>query len=358
MPDKKNKNTSPLPGLDVNQIADDAIEHVKKQEGYAFDAVKYGDDYATQRETIDNVFDASIDPLSQQITNWEDARKKAYQQDETAQKWERGMKNIAGLSDGLSALANLIGVARTNGAPASHQQLQGASPALTERFEKARLERQADIKSIDDRLDLMRRQQDALRLQKGQALADLDARAIAQKAKEKEMADEKQWRQDEALKERVWRTNERMQTQAYDTARQEDLQAHQKALNDADNASMERRYKAQADGTFKGEEFNLGGGEFVRVPKERMTEYNITELYDMVPDSIKQSAGRPKMDAYGTIVGYYPPTQKEMLQAINRAAQNDENIKQAIRNLGASNPTTPSSGKSGRDWSNRRDANA
>ena len=118
--------------------------------------------------------------------------------------------------------------------------------------------------------------------------------------------------------------------------------ANQKAMNDADNASMERRYGVSgSSSSSKEEEFYLGNGEFVSIPKDRMNDFNITGLYDMVPDDIKETAGKPKMDAYGNIVGYYPPTtQKEKLQAINRAAQSDPAIKDAIRAL-AGQPAAP-----------------
>lgn len=132
---------------------------------------------------IEETYDPVIKDFGQQIKDWEEERKRLKEQDETAQRRSRSMKMIAGISDGLTALSNLIGVAGVKGAHASNQQLTGALPALSERFERARLERKADIKTIGDRVEQAQRQFDALRLQKGQSLAELDAQERIAEAK-------------------------------------------------------------------------------------------------------------------------------------------------------------------------------
>lgn len=132
---------------------------------------------------IEETYDPVIKDFGQQIKDWEDERKRLKEQDETAQRRSRSMKMIAGISDGLTALSNLIGVAGIKGAHASNQQLTGALPALSDRFERARLERKADIKTIGDRVEQAKRQFDALRLQKGQSLAELDAQERIAEAK-------------------------------------------------------------------------------------------------------------------------------------------------------------------------------
>jgi hypothetical protein len=101
--------------------------------------------------------------LSDKIKSWEDARRVAKEQDAVAQKASRSMKMISGISDGLTALVNLMGTAKGG----SNIDLgTGSLTPLAKRLEEARKERKADIKSIDDKLDTYAKQFDALRLAK------------------------------------------------------------------------------------------------------------------------------------------------------------------------------------------------
>lgn len=135
---------------------------------------------SASEQAITKAYDDAIGQTSLLIKGLEGRRANAQQQDETAQRKSRNMQMIAGISDGLASLANLIGV----GDRGTHIDMgPGALTPLQQKFENARLERKADIKSIDDRLDQYRRQLDQMRMQKGLAVAQ---------QKERERADAKE----------------------------------------------------------------------------------------------------------------------------------------------------------------------
>ena len=118
--------------------------------------------------TIKDTYNTQLQSLGANISELEEAKKKAQASDETAQRRSRSMQMVAGISDGLASLANLIGV----GQGGSNIDLgTGALTPLQQKIEAARLERKADIKTIDDRLEQYRRQFDQMRMQKGSALA-------------------------------------------------------------------------------------------------------------------------------------------------------------------------------------------
>lgn len=123
---------------------------------------------SASEQAITNAYDDAIGQTSLLIKGLEGRRANALQQDETAQRKSRNMQMIAGISDGLASLANLIGVGDRG---TNIDMGTGALTPLQQKFENARLERKADIKSIDDRLDQYRRQLDQMRMQKGLAVA-------------------------------------------------------------------------------------------------------------------------------------------------------------------------------------------
>lgn len=119
-------------------------------------------------QTIEKVYESPINQLGLTIKGLEGRRNYIQQQDETAQRRSRNMQMIAGLSDGLASLANLIGVADRG----SNINLgQGALTPLGQKVEQARLERKADIKSIDDRLEQANNQLMQMKLARGNAVA-------------------------------------------------------------------------------------------------------------------------------------------------------------------------------------------
>ena len=90
-----------------------------------------------------------ISSLDDMIKELEEERKRAKEEDEVAARRSRNMQLVSGISDALSALANLIGVSKG----ASHIELKGTTGPLAERFDALRKERKADIKDINKRLE-------------------------------------------------------------------------------------------------------------------------------------------------------------------------------------------------------------
>lgn len=128
-------------------------------------------------QAITKAYDNNIKNTELLIKGWEGKRANAVQQDEVTQRKSRNMQMIAGLSDGLASLANLIGVADRG---TNIDMGTGALTPLQQKMEAARLERKADIKSIDDRLEQYKNQLLQMKMQKGAALA-----GYAQKKEEK-----------------------------------------------------------------------------------------------------------------------------------------------------------------------------
>lgn len=390
----KKKETKPL--LDVNV---DAIREETKREMDDINELNtLKEAQKDEASALADSNEAQYSNLGQIIGNIQSKIDAAHVEDEATKKRENAYRYITGLGDTLSSLANLVGVANK----ASNQKQTYNSHAVVQKAEEARKARKLELDDLNKQADEMqarlREMKAAGSLNEAKMSAqhrkeEMQLKALQEKERlaEKKRLDEifredKKRKEDIAIQDRRREEDKEFQKQQAEDTRKFNAsenaknRANQKAMNDADNASAERRYKTSGgSGASKGEEFNLGNGEFVSVPKDRMNEYNITELYDMVPESIKETAGRPKMDAYGEVIGYYPPTQKEMLQAINRAAQNDPKIKDAIRNLGgkpaapatsapsvapatsAAPDSTKTTGayigaKTGRDWSSKRNA--
>ena len=260
-------------------------------------------------------------------------------------------KYISGIGDALAGIANLAGTA----AGAQSQQQTYNGNMIAERAEQSRKERKLEMDKISDRLDEMRARAKDMRTAGSLAEAELKAKQAKELTSERirldAIAREDAWRQ----KQQEWKEKEAARAQEnLDRSYGEGVRQF-----NATNTRLTEQGEVKAAKGF--EEFNLGNGEFIRVPDSRMGEYNLTELFDMVPAEIKETAGRPKIDSYGEVVGYYPPTQKEMLRAINRAAQTDPAIKDAIRNLGAKVESAQASqpvvgAKTGIDWSARKDS--
>ena len=144
------------------------IEVIETPQNMVAQAVVQGPSDVEQAAT--KAYDDNIKNTELFIKGLEGRKAQAMQQDETAQRKSRNMQMIAGISDGLASLANLIGVADRG---SNINMGTGALTPLQQKFEAARLERQADIKSIDDRLEQSRRQLDQMRMHKGLAVAQV-----------------------------------------------------------------------------------------------------------------------------------------------------------------------------------------
>ena len=175
MPEKENKELNPQEIAEQRRIAQEkAVKPVADVPTTT--AVVQGPSEAEQ--AITKAYDNNIKNTELLIKGWEGKRANAVQQDEVAQRKSRNMQMIAGLSDGLASLANLIGVADRG---TNIDMGTGALTPLQQKMEAARLERKADIKSIDDRLEQYRQQLLNMQLAKGSAVA-------SQKATEAERA--------------------------------------------------------------------------------------------------------------------------------------------------------------------------
>lgn len=305
------------------------------------------------------------DNLNAIISDVENRLAAAQTKDEAAQRRENAFRYISGVGDTLAGLANLVGTAHG----AANQKQSYSSHAVVQKAEEARKARKLEMDDLNKRLDEMRMRDRELRAAGSLAEAELKARQAKERFAEQVRQEEIARKKEETEAARRFQAEEAQKTRDYQAAEAEKTRRHQASMNNADNASSERVAQARLNSTAqgKGEEFDLGDGEFVKIPESRINEYNLVEWFDMVPDDIKETAGKPKMDAYGNIVGYYPPTQREMLRAIERGARRNPAIKDVIRraaNIEQKATETPakvdtaaprqSSQNSKKDWSHRK----
>lgn len=273
---------------------------------------------------------AKYDNVGQIISDIEGKINEAKLKDADAVRRENAYRYISGIGDTISGIANLVGVAND----AAPQNQTYNSHAVVQKAEEARKARKLEMDELNKRIDEMRAHQREvstagslaeaeLRAKQSRELMQLDAQQRASAEEAKRYEDTQAYRAMRDARD-DWHQN-----RVFEQGKKEADDLKQYRSDSLDNSKNKNTDKT------KYEEFNLGGGEFVKVPQSRMNDYNIVELFDMCPPSAKNTAGKPKYDSYGNIVGYYPPTQKEMLQAINRAAQVTPSIKEAIRNLGA-----------------------
>lgn len=114
---------------------------------------------------INDIYNNQAMEFGARISEMEEAKRKAKEEDETMQRKARNMQMIAGISDGLASLANLIGVSKGG----SNITTGSALSPLEKKFEAARLERKADIKTIDERLEQYKNQMMQMQLARGNA---------------------------------------------------------------------------------------------------------------------------------------------------------------------------------------------
>lgn len=180
---------------------------------------------------VGSVYNPAINELGSNISKLEEARKTATQQDETMQRKARNMQMIAGISDGLASLANLIGVSKGG----SNITTGSALSPLEKKFEAARLERKADIKTIDERLEQYKNQLLQMQMAKNSALA-----ANAQRQEDRAFQ-ASQKAEDRAFQEKL---NNLAYTR--DLAKTANQQAFQKAMQeDAQAFSADQSQKAR-----------------------------------------------------------------------------------------------------------------
>ena len=287
MPENENKTLTPEEIKEQRQAAlDKAIEQVTLDANNAPDlttqaGIQRQNLTDEQKSTlgvqnaIHNAYSPTITNMGNTITELETARKNAKAQDETAQRRSRNMQTIAGISDSLASLANLIGVGQGG---TNIDMGTGALTPLQQKAEAARLERKADIKSIDERLEQYRRQLDQMKMQKGAALA-----AYEQKKEEK------------------------ASDRAYDAAKTRDAQAFQERIlglqqaHAASEAEKGRAHEAQQT------EKNITSRE--KIAKEE------NKSRETVADKNASAKGETKVEKYiiGDKVYTLPDTMNEAI---------------------------------------------
>lgn len=293
MPENENKTLTPEQIKEQRQAAlDKAIEQVTLDANNAPDlttqaGIQRQNLTDEQKSTlavtnaIHNAYSPTITNMGNTITELENARKNAKAQDATEQRRARNMQTIAGISDSLASLANLIGVGQGG---TNIDMGTGALTPLQQKAEAARLERKADIKSIDDRLEQYRRQLDQMKMQKGAALAAYEQRK-EEKASDRAY-DAAKTRDAQAFQEKILglqqahAASEAEKGRAHESAENALTRTHQEKMNKADNESREaiataKNVQQQTTAAAKKpkEEFNLpdgkGGEAIYSLPKER-----------------------------------------------------------------------------------------
>lgn len=260
-------------------------------------------------ELIKDAYKEPLKNLGDYINDFETKKNELKEQDEVAKRRSGSMRMIAGISDGLAALANLVGVAGVKGTHSSNQQLQGASAPLAQRLEAARLERKSDIKDISDRLDAYKAQRDALNLQKGTSLAELEIKREEQKAATDAASAKNQidW-----LKFMMGEENEnqRLVTRLAHEAQQ----GAANRANDQITATIRSQASGKEPWKFKvdGVEYDFG----------QANDTQVAEVFNLLPAAIQAQYGKWTGDQYTG--SRQNPTKEEMMIAIGMNLDNDE----------------------------------
>lgn len=276
---------------------------------------------ATPEQLIENAYKQPLKNLGDYIKDFEDRKATLKEQDEVAKRRSGSMRMIAGISDGLAALANLVGVAGVNGMHASNQTLQGASTPLEKRLEAARLERKTDIKDISDRLDAYKAQRDALNLQKGVSLAELEIkREEAQRAAEAaQLKNQFDW-----LKFMTGEQNEDNRLLARLThAAVEGDKNRQNSTNNAIIRSQGADGKTTWDIEVDGQNYSFDTNSGV----------TISEIFNLLPENVRfENKNGQKVPRYGSysdaLFGVKnDPTENQMEAAIGENINNPEFVR-------------------------------
>lgn len=303
---------------------------------------------SASEQAITNAYDDAIGQTSLLIKGLEGRRANALQQDETAQRKSRNMQMIAGISDGLASLANLIGVGDRG---TNIDMGTGALTPLQQKFENARLERKADIKSIDDRLDQYRRQLDQMRMQKGLAVAQQKERERADAKEQSRFNIEMAFRQAESKRQAKERENALAEQTRHNKA--VEGQAKVNARNDYNLRLQQINQAAQQAGLKGNFPVLIGENEMLNIPKDKINEETIGRIFTQLPQEYQDIAqGKPMYkyedDGMGGSVkvfaGYEQPTLEQKLAAIGAASRTDKTIQDELRKLaGTYNPNSQAS---------------
>lgn len=242
--------------------------------------------------------------------------------DALARKREDAYRNITGLGDTLSSLANLVGTAHG----AANQQQTYNSHAVVQKAEEARKARKIEMDDLSKRLDEMTARQKDLK-----AAGSLAEAQMAVQHKKEQMTLKNQ--QEKEAREAEYKERALMIDQMNAQANIKRAEASEtNAETKANNPTTRKPDKEHS--------FELEGGERITIPAHKWTDTAITSVYSSIPDSLRTKRQRmrkniagidePEVDASGNPV-YHTPTRQEMLNDIVNAAKTDKAVADALR---------------------------
>lgn len=242
--------------------------------------------------------------------------------DALARKREDAYRNITGLGDTLSSLANLVGTAHG----AANQQQTYNSHAVVQKAEEARKARKIEMDDLSKRLDEMTARQKDLK-----AAGSLAEAQMAVQHKKEQMTLKNQ--QEKEAREAEYKERALMIDQMNAQANIKRAEASEtNAETKANNPTTRKPDKEHS--------FELEGGERITIPAHKWTDTAITSVYSSIPDSLRTKRQRmrkniagidePEVDASGNPV-YHTPTRQEMLNDIVKAAKTDKTVADALR---------------------------
>ena len=307
-----------------------------------------------------------VDNLGNLIKEAEDEIKRSKENDEVSRKRQRNVRLIAGISDALSSLANLIGVSKG----ASNIQVASALDPLTERLDMLRKEDAAAAKDRRDRLDKLLKEEREMKLQYAR---DEESRRRWEKdfafREGKEKTDNERWQknfdaqeQERERKAGQWEKDHELRREQI--ANEADLakKRYEEAVrhNKASEAASYRSY-ALAMQKFneekRGNEYPVNiGDETLKISKYDITAGSIDPLFNALPAEYQALALSDKTEKVDPLTGEVtyskntPPSLEAKLGAIATAAQNDKALANKLRVMAGQKPKEePQTPKQGND---------
>ena len=333
MPDKDTKknqqeNTTPAPIVSTTQ----SVQPIVAPDNMVGKAQVLGP--SESEKAITKSYDDSISQLGLTIKDLEGRKAQAQQQDEVAQRRSRNMQMIAGISDGLASLANLIGVGQGG---TNINMGTGALTPLQQRVEAARLERKADIKDIDERLEQYQRQLDQMKMQKGVAISQ-------QRDKDKAFAFEQARHAEDMLMKRAALAYQKERDKVEDAYKDKSLALQKQNMQNDYNLGLKRLNQAAEQAGIKGSfPILIGENEMIDIPKNEINNATIGRIFEQLPKEFKDLAqGKPLyryepdesgMTTIKVFDGYEQPTLDQKLAAIGAASRTDKAIQDELRKL-------------------------
>lgn len=281
-------------------------------------------------ELLDDTYGGTLKEYGEVIKKLEEERKTAQKEDEVRSRRESNMQMISSLVDGMSGLANLIGV--SNGA--SHIALPSSTALLDPKFEAARKQRKADIKDINTRLDQKLKELTAVKEKYGATKANLQ-RSIDAEKKEYDYKDKNlalQW-------EELRKSDEFKHLSLGETIR------HNTAMETNAKKQLEQQ-ATKLRSELKNDRVGLvSGDKIISIPKENLNEQTVGQIYNLVEEDVKKkffgsSTTEIETEWDGKTVtktSTATPTLEQMLAVVGMASQGDSDnaktIRQAINDL-------------------------